>query len=160
MSENNKVDWHKVFDTFLQLLSYITLLCAIAMSVFLIRQHFGLSAGETPQPAAFFTHILCKDESNTDYYLLQWTTVIAMFAVGIRVMNKKIIGSIFGIYCLISIFIPVLFIPIQILGALIALYLLFFLAINCLGLFGLLKVFGIRTLPGFPGLKKLFNYKA
>lgn len=156
--------WHNT----LKIMSYATLLCAVAMAYFLIQQIFSGVAEENHQPASFFTNKLItmlqnnKSLSKEDfeiYQIFQWGTALSMFAIGIRVMGNKLLGGYFGIYSLISIFFPILFFPMECLGLIFGLYLMLFLGLNGIfvGLYflGIAQKFGWRKLPGFPGLKKL-----
>lgn len=165
----NNFNFNNIILLIGKILSYATLICAVLMIIYLILQHIGAN-DISHKPASFFTNAIAQyfinssnfksDDPQLYYFLFQWGTALVMLAIGTRVANNLNVGAILGIYCITAIYIPTIFIPIQILGAIMAVYLCWFIGLNCLVMLGLGKFIGIHSYPGFPGLKKfLFSQK-
>ena len=161
-------DYSVIFNKILFILSFIPILVAIFMA-YTVFTHDISSLGKGLQPASFYSNALLVDilrskvENSTDFDMFtynQYATAFVVLVLGIRGLMTRW-GGYVGLYTLIAIFFPMLFVPYNAVGFVVVAVATLYIAIVGLIHFGLLltkDAIKANIRFGLPGLRPLLNF--
>lgn len=160
-------DYSVIFNKILFILSFIPILVAIFMA-YTVFTHDISSLDKGLQPASFYSNALLTigqtkiDSTNFDFFTYnQYGTAFVILVLGIRGLMTRW-GGYVGLYTLIAMFFPMLFLPFNVIGCIVAVVAALYIGIVGLIHFYLLVLTkdsikaNIRF--GLPGLKPLLKF--